>query len=91
MKPKPERSLKYVIKGLPIDYEISKIKAALTKNGIAPIQVNQLKSFKKDRCPLPLFLVAIESKNEVKTKFTNLSQLNNINIEIEAHHPKNFR
>lgn len=91
MKPKSKRSLKYVIKSLPNDFESQEIMKVLQNAGIATRHIVQLKSLKQDWRLLPIFLIPITNYKESKKKLVNLTYLNHMKIKIEIHRTKNFK
>lgn len=90
-KPVFKRPLKIVIKGLPTDFEMDKIKSWLHNNNIDYHHVSQLKSHQMDRHPLPLFLIIIKNSESNQENLYNLNQIEDFMIQFQKLRPKKFR
>lgn len=62
-------AVKYVIKGLSVDYQTHGIEEAPNNNEIATTQILQLKYLKPHYIPFPIFLIVIG--NKLKQKLLN--------------------
>lgn len=76
---------------LKLDYDLQEIEDALSGLGIGINKLAPLRFFKAERCPLPIYFVEIDIKDEYKNKLFHLENINQISVHIEAHISKNFR
>ncbi|GFW86183.1 hypothetical protein TNCV_4778961 [Trichonephila clavipes] len=58
IKPKNERPIKVVLKGLPCNFKVEEIQADLEELGFTPEKVNQLIG-RRSKQPIPVFLVTL--------------------------------
>lgn len=91
IKPKASRPKKFIIKGLSSDFPINDIIDFYSTQGITLNQCCQLRSFKKDRKLLPIFLISIDSNPDNVNHFKSITHINQVNIYIEAHRSRGFK
>lgn len=58
--------IKYVLKGLPNDYDINEIKDTLKATPITTTHLTQLKFLKADHKLIPIFFLNFENKLDLK-------------------------
>lgn len=86
-----QRLLKYVIRGLPVEFQIEKLKEELHKQNIEYNHSSQMRSLKGNHCLLPLFFVTNKNDETLKQKLTFMLYIGNYQIYVEAHKTKGFK
>ncbi|GBO36361.1 hypothetical protein AVEN_167177-1 [Araneus ventricosus] len=86
VRPIDKRTLKVLIKDLPLDHDTNEIKNCLKKHGFVIGKVTRLTQF-RTRQPLPFFLVEV-GEREISTKpedIFKVKNLNHLNISVDPY------
>ncbi|GFX84178.1 nucleic-acid-binding protein from transposon X-element [Trichonephila clavipes] len=86
IKPKNERPIKVVLKGLPRNFKVEEIQADLEELGFTPEKVNQLIG-RRSKQPIPVFLVTLPRSIE-NLKIFHLKTLSYLSIRVEGYNGK---
>ncbi|GFX12419.1 nucleic-acid-binding protein from transposon X-element [Trichonephila clavipes] len=86
IKPKNERPIKVVLKGLPCNFKVEEIQADLEEQGFTPEKVNQLIG-RRSKQPIPVFLVTLPRSIE-NLKIFHLKTLSYLSIRVEGYNGK---
>ncbi|GFU65831.1 nucleic-acid-binding protein from transposon X-element [Trichonephila clavipes] len=86
IKPKNERPIKVVLKGLPCNFKVEEIQADLEELGFTPEKVNQLIG-RRSKQPIPVFLVTLPRSIE-NLKIFHLKTLSYLSIRVEGYNGK---
>ncbi|GFX10478.1 nucleic-acid-binding protein from transposon X-element [Trichonephila clavipes] len=86
IKPKNERPIKVVLKGLPRNFKVEEIQADLEELGFTPEKVNQLIG-RRSKQPIPVFLVTLPRDIE-NLKIFHLKTLSYLSIRVEGYNGK---
>ncbi|GFX02459.1 PRE_C2HC domain-containing protein [Trichonephila clavipes] len=86
IKPKNQRSIKVVLKGLPRNFKVEEIKADLEELGFTPEKVNQLIG-RRTKQAIPVFLVTLP-RNIENLKIFHLKPLSYLSIRVEGYNGK---
>ncbi|GFX41718.1 nucleic-acid-binding protein from transposon X-element [Trichonephila clavipes] len=86
IKPKNERPIKVVLKGLPCNFKVEEIQADLEELGFTPEKVNQLIG-RRSKQPIPVFLVILP-RNIENLKIFHLKTLSYLSIRVEGYNGK---
>ncbi|GFV26570.1 nucleic-acid-binding protein from transposon X-element [Trichonephila clavipes] len=86
IKPKNERPIKVVLKGLPCNFKVEEIRADLVELGFTPEKVNQLIG-RRSKQPIPVFLVTLPRSIE-NLKIFHLKTLSYLSIRVEGYNGK---
>ncbi|GFT21952.1 PRE_C2HC domain-containing protein [Trichonephila clavipes] len=88
IKPKNERPIKVVLKGLPRNFKVEEIQADLEELGFTPEKVNRLIG-RRSKQPIPVFLVTLPRSIE-NLKIFHLKALSYLSIRVEGYNGKEF-
>lgn len=81
-----EKTYKRIIKGLPPQIDLNKIKKEFEEYDLLDTEINQIYSKRK---PIPLFKIEVKHKNkETINKLNNIKKLNGLEVKIEEMDPK---
>ncbi|GFT96401.1 nucleic-acid-binding protein from transposon X-element [Trichonephila clavipes] len=86
IKPKNERPIKVVLKGLPRNFKVEEIKADLEELGFTPEKVNQLIG-RRTKQAIPVFLATLP-RNIENLKIFHLKTLSYLSIRVEGYNGK---
>ncbi|GBM03545.1 Nucleic-acid-binding protein from transposon X-element [Araneus ventricosus] len=87
--PRNKRPVKAVVKDLPYDYDVNKIKTFLIDNhGFSVIKVTQLTQFKTRR-PLPFYLVELNKTENAQSIFA-INSINHFKVTVEPFRGRNL-